>query len=165
MKRKLVAVASAVLLSLTTAAAAFAAAPTGEWHRLNPGDLNEHERLTCVESPGAWHCRYDKVDEDLPGFSWDSTTGVFSGRPVTSTWECPEWFPGVVCDNVVAVYTGPQTYNPFDDRPFQVRADYVVTEIDDQAVLYQSWVDVFACPWFRTWDEALAADPSCAFAP
>ena len=38
MKRKLVAVVSAVLLSLTTAAAAFAAAPTGEWHRLNPGD-------------------------------------------------------------------------------------------------------------------------------
>ena len=125
------------------------------------------ERLALVEVAGgvALAAKLDEVDEDLPGFSWNSTTGVFSGRPVTSTWECPDWFPSSVCDNVVAVYTGPQTYNPFDDRPFQVRADYVVTEIDDQAVLYQSWVDVFACPWFRAWDEALAADPSCAFAP
>ena len=133
MKRNLVAVVSAVLLSLTTAAAAIAAAPTGEWHRLNPGDLNEHERLTCVESPGAWHCTYDKVQEDLPGFSGTRRLACSADGRSTSTWECPDWFPSAVCDNVVAVYTGPQTYNPFDDRPFQVRADYVVTEIDDQA--------------------------------
>ena len=56
-------------------------------------------------------------------------------------------------------------YDSFDGKPFHVLADYVVTDVDGQAILYQSWVGIFVCPWFRTWDEALEADPSCVFAP
>ena len=165
MRVRLIAVVSASILVLALAIPAFGAGPVGEWHRLNPGELNEHERLTCLETPGAWHCSYDKIDEDSPGFSWNSTTGVFSGRDVTSTWSCPDWYPDLICDNAVAVYEGPAVYDPFDGSPFHVVADYVVTEVNGQAILYQSWIDVFVCPWFRTWEEALAADPSCTFAP
>ena len=85
MRAKLTAVVSAAIMTVALAFSAVVAAPAGEWHRLNPGDLNEHERLTCMETPGAWHCRYDKVVEQLPGFSWDGTTGVFSGRDVRCT--------------------------------------------------------------------------------
>ena|SRR6187551_2485162 len=165
MRAKLTAAISAAIMAGALSFAAVTAAPAGEWHRLNPGDLNEHERLTCMETPGAWHCRYDKVVEQLAGFKWDSTTGVFSGRDVTSAWSCPEWFPSSICDNVVAVYEGPAMYDTFDGKPFHVLADYVVTDVDGQAILYQSWVDIFVCPWFRTWEEALATDPSCVFAP
>ena len=167
MKRNLVAVVSAVLLSLTTAAAAIAAAPTGEWHRLNPGDLNEHERLTCVESPGAWHCSLREGPGGPAGveLGLDDLACSADGRS-RPPGSAPSWFPAPSATTSSRSTRVHRAYNPFDDRPFQVRAGLCGhRDRCDQAVLYQSWVDVFACPWFRTWDEALAGQIRAAPSP
>ena len=157
-----------VLLALAVVAPA-SAQGGGVWHRLNPalgapGD--EHERLTCVERGPTLSCVYDKVVEDDPRYTWNATTGVFHGRDITAAWACPEFF-GDLCADVVAVYRGPATYFPEDGRPFTVVEEYVVLESGGERVLYQYWVGQFACPWFDTWAEALAAnpgsDPDCLF--
>jgi hypothetical protein len=48
---------------------------------------------------------------------------------------------------------------------FKVVQDYLITDVDGQAVLQLYWVDRFACPWYRTFEDALAADFNCVFAP
>jgi hypothetical protein len=138
-----------------------AAASVGYWHRNNYG--TEHERLTCREAVASWTCFYDKVPEE--GFSWDDRTGRFTGRNVTESWSCPTWFDSTVCDNVVAVYRGIETFTGGGQHPITAVQEYVVTEVNGQAILYVYWVDSFYCPWFRTFDEALAADYNCTFAP
>ncbi len=45
------------------------------------------------------------------------------------------------------------------------RQEYIVTNVGGQEILQQYFVDMFYCPWFRTWEEALAADFNCTFAP
>ena len=147
---------AAILLALSSAPA-IAAPPIGQWHRLNPGTESEHEILTCDEVGAHWTCAYDKVAE--PGFHIDDTTGMFQGRNVTGSWTCPSWFTDEICDNVVAVYSGRATYFLDGGGRFRVDQEYIVTEIDGQSVLYQHWVDQFACPWFRTFGEALTANP------
>jgi hypothetical protein len=138
-----------------------------EWHRLNPDDPanvnNEHERLRCRGGFVRLACFYDKVPESLPGFSWNSTTGFFVGRTVTSTWECPDWFPSEVCDNTVAVFAGKGVFFPDGGDPFKVDQDYVFTSIGGHRALYVYWVDAFACPWYRTFAQALAANPTHSF--
>jgi hypothetical protein len=167
MRAKVTAIAFAVVLMAFSGAGASAAAPFGQWHRLNPGTQDEHERLRCVETVAHWTCAYDKLPE--PGFHIDSTVGMFQGKNVTSAWACPEWFPAEICDNVVAVYEGPATYFLDGGGKFRVDEDYVITDMGGQPVLIQYWIDQFACPWFRTFDEAVAANPGsvfdCIFAP
>ena len=97
--------ASLLLLSLGSAGAT--AKDASEWHRLNPnGDRqsSEHERLTCREGATSWTCTYDKLPD--AGFSWNATTGHFSGRDVTDSWTCPEWFPSEARTGVVQVLAG-----------------------------------------------------------
>ena len=167
MRARATAIAAAVLLVSMFGGTVSAATPFGEWHRLNPGTTNEHERLQCVEARAHWSCRYDKLPE--PGFHVDGTTGMFQGRNITSTWTCPEWFDPEICDNAVAVYEGRATY--FLDGGGKFRADqqYIVTSLSGHDVLIQYWIDQFACPWYRTFDEAQAANPTsefdCPFAP
>ena len=167
MRVKATAVTFAVLLVALSSASAVAAPPFGRaWHRLNPGAENEHERLQCVEADAHWSCAYDKLPE--PGFHIDATVGMFHGRNVRSTWTCPAWFSSDICDNVVAVYEGPATYFLDGGGRFRVGQHDVVTDMAGQSVT-QYWIDQFACPWFRTFDEAVDANPGsefdCVFAP
>ena len=93
----------------------------------------------------------------------DGTTGRFHGHDVTQTWACPDWFPADACDGVTAVFEGPATYALDGGGRFTVLQDYILTDMAGQPVLIQYWVGRFACPWFRTFDEALAANPDATF--
>jgi hypothetical protein len=150
-----------LVLMLSLGATSARAASVGYWHRNNYG--TEHEQLTCREAVSTWTCFYDKVPEE--GFSWDDRTARFTGRNVTESWSCPTWFDSTVCDNVVAVYRGVETFTGGGQHPITALQEYVVTEVNGQSILYVYWVDNFYCPWFRTFDEALAADYTCTFAP
>ena len=147
-------------LGLATAAptgAVTTGSANGEWHRNN---YNEGEEvLTCREGTPSWACTYGVPE----------TAGWFSGRSVTASWTCPDWFPSTICDNVIAVYHGRAVYVPSGGTSsgpsFLVDEDYVITEVGGQSVLQLYWVDRFVCPWYRTFEEALAADFNCVFAP
>ena len=154
-----VGVALASLMMLASVGPASAAAPTlGQWHRNNYN--TGHERLTCREAAPSWTCFYES---DIPEAG---TTGWFSGRNVTDSWTCPDWFPSDICDNVTAVYEGVAVYIPsVGGHAFTVRQHYIVTDLEGQAVLQLYWDDQFVCPWYRTFEEALAADFNCVFAP
>jgi hypothetical protein len=165
MKLKAAASALAVIALLVAATMpAVARTPSSEWHRLNPGGsqaTSGHERLTCREAAPDWSCDYDNVPDS--GYAWSSSTGTFTGANVTSHWTCPEWF-GQVCLHVVAVYKGEGVFHPEGDRPSTFRHEYVVTNINGQEILFVHFVDFgFACPWFRTFAEGLAANPTYDF--
>jgi hypothetical protein len=151
----------AALILLATAVGPVAAASSGEWHRNNYG--TGHERLVCREATTSWSCVYDNVPE--PGLPGSDSIGHFTGRNVTDSWSCPTWFDATVCDNVVAVYRGVATYTSSGNHPVTFRQEYIVTNVGGQKILQQYFVDLFYCPWFRTWEEALAADFNCTFAP
>jgi hypothetical protein len=140
----------------------------GEWHRLNSANAArtgpEHELLRCVQNAGTldpWRCRYSKAPEPTLNFAWNNNYGVLTGRDITATWSCPSWFPAGVCSNVVGVIEGTMTFIDPDTNqtPFSVLEDLVVTQSAGGQVLYNYWVDQFVCPWFRSLDEALAANP------
>ena len=156
---RLVSVAAALVLTLGTSASAVAVTPgsqAAEWHRnnYNAGE----EVLTCREDARSWTCRYtsDIVTAD--------TEGLFSGRNVTASWSCPGWFPSEICDSVTAVYGGAAVYTPNGGSSALVRQHYLVTDAGGQPVLQLYWDDRFVCPWYRTYEEALAADFNCVFA-
>jgi hypothetical protein len=48
---------------------------------------------------------------------------------------------------------------PSVDFSFSVLEDLVVAQSGARQVLYVYWVGLFYCPWFRTFDEAVAANP------
>ena len=148
-------------LLVATVPAATAAGPT-TWHRLNPGDPPEHERYIC-RAGDVWHCRYDKLPE--PGLAWNQTRGTFTGEETSFT--CPEWFSDAPCDAADTVITGVGTFWTFDDalRPtgsFSIDQQLLIS---DDGSLWIYWTDLFVCPWYPTFSEALANDPSCEFAP
>jgi hypothetical protein len=155
---RILALTGAVALLLAVSAPALAGTPgalNGEWHRnnYNAGE----EQLFCREATPSWTCQYQIPDG----------TGRFSGQDVTDSWTCPEWFPSGICDNVTAVYHGRFMFVPAggaSDAPTLVSQDYVVTSVDGQQVLQLYWVDQFVCPWYRSYEEALAADFNCVFA-
>jgi len=167
-----VAVASGLVALLASAAASAPSSPlTGEWNRLSVDRSHpapEHELLRCVEDDGAqgsssdrWFCRYSKLPEPTLNFSWNNNHGSFSGHDVTSSWICPAWFPGGICPNVVSVVEGTMTFTDPDTHqsPFSVLQDLVVVQSPAGEVLYNYWVNQFVCPWFRSFAEAVAANP------
>ena len=143
----------------------------GEWHRLSVDRSHpapEHELLRCVENNGAqagtssdtWFCRYSKRPDPELGLSWNNNQGFLAGRDVTSTWICPGWFPAGICPNVVSVVEGTMIFfEPSVHPPFPVLQDLVVVRTATGDRLYNYWVNQFVCPWFRTFAEALAANP------
>ena len=169
----------AVVLLFAGSASADASGPTdlaGIWHRLNPSQsqanpVPEHEQLEChrTMNGSSWACRYFKIPEPRLGFGWDTTRGTFAGRDVTATWNCPEWFPQTICNNVVQVVEGTFTFDPASGTPFSSFQDLVVIRANGEKQLYDYWVGAFACPWFESFDEALGANPSrtgdCLVAP
>jgi len=147
-----------------------AGALDGMWHRLNPQQSQsnpapEHERLTCHMSAGQavvalpWACRYDKLPEPALNFAWNTTRGRFHGADVSATWACPSWFPASVCENVTQVVEGDFVFSLAGGGQFSVLQDLVVTQAGGEQRLYAYWVNLFVCPWFRTFAEALAANP------
>jgi hypothetical protein len=140
----------------------------GTWDRLNPqqsqsNPVPEHERLTCARRAdvdgGAWLCRYFKIPAPQLNFGWNNTTGRFVGSDVTATWTCPGWFPAAICDNVVQVVEGTFVYDLSSGGQLTSFQDLVVTEVAGTQRLYEYRVNQFACPWFRSFEEALAANP------
>jgi hypothetical protein len=144
---------------------------TGEWHRLSVDTSHpapEHEVLRCAENgaqPGTisdtWFCRYSKAPEPTLGLSWSNNYGSLLGHDVTRTWTCPAWFPDGICPNVLGVVEGTMIFaDPSAHQAsFSVLEDLVVvrTPIGDR--LYNYWVNQFVCPWFRTFSEAVGANP------
>jgi hypothetical protein len=174
LKRSLLVVALACLLALavTLPGGAGVSAPlSGQWNRLSVDRSHpapEHELLSCMENNGAqagtssdrWFCRYSKRPEPTLNFFWNNNQGFFSGQDVTATWSCPAWFPTGICPNVVQVVEGTMTFfQPSLHPPFPVLQDLVVTQNGTRQALHVYWVNLFVCPWFRTFDEAVAANP------
>jgi hypothetical protein len=174
-RRTQLAVAIAFLFALAAgvpASAADLSAPlSGEWNRLSVDQSNpapEHELLHCVEndaqartSSDTWFCRYSKRPEPTLNFYWNNRQGFFSGHDVTATWSCPAWFPTGICANVVQVVEGTMNFvQPSVGFSLAVVEDLVVTHTTTGEGLYVYWVDSgFECPWFRTFDEAIGANP------
>jgi hypothetical protein len=160
--RTLAAAMTAILLLGLAAGSVSASVSTMTWHRLNPGDPPEHERFAC-QAGATWSCRYDKLPEPKLGFAWNQTRGTFSGTDTTSDWVCPEWFTSDPCAAADTVITGVGTfYFPRASGSFSVDQQLLVS---DDGRLWVYWVDQFVCPWYPTFAEALASDPSCDFAP
>jgi hypothetical protein len=165
---------AAMLAGLGSAAAepALAAGPTGAlagmWHRLNPQQSQsnptpEHEVFACHQRADIgglpWACRYFKIPAPQLNFAWNTTTARFEGADVTASWVCPDWFPATICDNVVQVVEGEFVFDLASGGTFSSLQDLVVTQVGGEQRLYDYWVNSFVCPWFRTFDEALAANP------
>jgi len=133
------------------------------WNRLDMDRSNpapEHERLSCSRGL-VWACHYDKVPEPALSFWWDSTSGDFTGADVTRTWQCPAWFPSSICGNVTRVVAGTMSITRADGVTFSGPFDLVLARSGtDAQVLHVYWpLFGFTCPWFRTFSEALAANP------
>ena len=136
---------------------------TGKWDRLNPDQGNptpEHEVLRCGGST-SWYCTYDKHPEPALRFENppDSTFGSFRGENITSEWTCPGWFPSSICDDTTFVAGGVMNFVLSDGGNFIVDTELILTETDGHQILYMHWVDTLLCPWFRSFGEALAANP------
>lgn len=176
MPRRLTASSSprlAVAIVLAAVGLLFLAAPASAqpqvmtWHRLNPGvDENaatsEHERFECITGV-EWVCRYDKVADE--GFSWNRTIGTFHGREVTDSWECPEWFAAELCSGTEQVISGQIVFVRGGGPALRVTNDLILTDgSGDLAPLYIYWPGGgFVCPWYGTFEEALAANPGFTF--
>jgi hypothetical protein len=165
---------SAVLLALLAMLGSAATASTpavpplsGQWHRLSVDRSHpapEHEVLRCIETsdtPSPWLCRYRKAPEPALNLTWNNNFGVLTGDDVTSTWACPGWFAAEICANTLQVVEGVMTFTDPDTHqpPFAVLVDLVVVQTAGGERLYDYWVGRFVCPWFRSFDEALAANP------
>ena len=167
------ALASFIALAMALPAEAdISAALSGQWDRLSVDQSNpapEHELLQCVQhnraqaatSSDTWSCRYSKRPEPTLNFYWNNRQGFLSGHDITATWSCPAWFPAGICSSVVQVVEGTMNFTqPSIGFSLAVLEDLVVTQTASGQRLFVYWVNNgFECPWFRTFDEALAANP------
>lgn len=143
----------------------------GMWNRLNRDA--EHEVMHFWVEGSTWAGRYDKHPEPGLGFPNppEGTSGDFRGADATN-FVCEPTFPFYPCQNVVKVVEGTTQYKPPQGSPFEVLERHIVVrEANGQEVMWQYWVSPgnFICPWYRSFDEALAAKPSppngdCIFA-
>lgn len=140
------------------------------WNRLNPDTSPpEHERLTCVGAD-SWTCVYDKLPEVKLGFNWDGTKGAFQGTTSTDPGACPAGFLRDGRDlcteaNIIRVVAGATTYFKPDGAVFTWDESLILTDgADGWAPLYMYIVpDGLACPWYASFGEALASNPSYDF--
>ena len=143
----------------------------GEWNRLNTrsgaNPLNsEHEVMHFWVQAEAWSGRYEKHPEPALGFPNppDGTFGIFTGA-VAKNFVCQPTFPFYPCQNVVQVVEGTTLYSPRGRPPFGIHQQHIVVrEREGHEVMWQYFVSPgnFACPWYRDFEEALAAIPSTA---
>jgi hypothetical protein len=159
----LVAAAAALLFVLAMTSATLAGTTPMGWHRLNVhNDPAEHERFGCLAAD-VWRCRYDKLPG--PGLAWDQTRGTFWGVETTSAWICPTWFPTEACDAADTVVSGVTTFvQPRHGGTSEFDQQLLV---GDDGRLWIYWTDLFVCPWYPTFAEAVADESEgfCTFAP
>lgn len=162
-KSFVVGVFTGLLLVLVMSGAVMARTTPLSWHRLNVhSDPAEHERFGCLAGE-VWRCHYDKLPEPTLGLDWDQTRGTFWGTETTSDWSCPAWFPADACASADTVVSGVGTFVfPRASGSFSVDQQLLVS---DDGGLWVYWTDLFVCPWYPTFDEALASESSCTFAP
>ena len=178
----LLALPAGALLALVPTPAAAGGGPedTDEievWHRLDTSnDPPSHERLRCVETEAeddehgqegeigdSWLCRYDSVPGE--GLSDPPFEGTFEGTELDDDdWLCPAWL-GDVCESVDDVVAGTETFfDPGDPtgEEFPVHVELVILENGDLWVTWiESFFGTFSCPWYETFDEALASPSDC----
>jgi len=131
----------------------------GLWHRLNVDPASstaQHQVYECEEGEG-WTCVLSVQPEAELGFGASQDLGFFEGK-VIPEWNCTSWLPEAICRSAIAVIGGASL---FEGPGSSVRLDieHIVVEIRGNQVLYEVLDDRFACPWFRSFDEALAANP------
>ena len=162
MRPRALSILLALLGTLLLVAPSTAAPPHLQtWHRLNPAPAGadpEHERFQCL--PGVtWVCRYDKVPGT--GLHWDRTIATFHGKDITAVWECPDYFDEAVCDGTEQVIGGVATYVQDEGGAFRTGHELILTDGDGIAPFWINWTDFgFACPWYGTFAEAQAANPT-----
>jgi len=131
-----------------------------EWHRLSADRSQtapEHERLECSEG-STWTCLYSKVPEPALNFQWNGQQGTFTGLAIPAgQWPCPTWFSSNICANVNRVAQGIASFGPAST--FSIREELIVTKTGNHEQMWNYWVGQFVCPWYGTFDEALAAKP------
>lgn len=134
----------------------------GVWHRLAVHQTTralQHQVLECGGSE-LWTCIFYIQPEPDLGFELTSLGAEFQGS-VIPEWNCPNWLPVAICNNAVFVAGGKSIFdNKSGDPPLKADIEYIITEIDGKQTLYEYWVKRFTCPWYRTFDETLAANPS-----
>jgi len=149
-----------------------------EWHRLSADRSQtapEHERLECSEG-ATWTCLYSKVPELALNFQWNGQQGTFTGLAIPpGQWPCPTWFSSNICANVNRVAQGIASFGP--TSTFSIREELIVIKTGNHEQMWNYWVGQFVCPWYGTFDDALAAKPfplpfngtwpaqDCTFAP
>jgi len=144
----------------------------GEWNRLNvrysggnPSN-SEHEVMHFWVEAEAWSGHYNKYPEPTLGFPDppDGTFGIFTGV-VATNFVCQPTFPFYPCQDVVQVVEGTTRYSRPGRPPFNIHQQHIVVrERNGHEVMWQYFVSPgnFACPWYRDFEEALAASPSTA---
>jgi len=139
----------------------------GYWHRIAAGGdaaHSEHSVWNFVIQRNTWDGRYDKRPE--PGLGFPSPPlgdfGTFQGVEATN-FVCQPTFPFYPCQDVVAVVEGTVHYQFRDQWDFEVlEQEIIVRDASGHEMLWEYWVQPgnFVCPWYRSFDEALAANPS-----
>jgi len=156
------------LLAGTITAPATASVQQVEWHRYNPYDPS-HERLRCV-TDGEWRCMHDSPPEPNLGFIDPEAKATFVGTDVTATWKCPTWrrFPREICASAVRVISGEETFVfTGGDDPFPTFTVEVELIVLADGTMWNYWVrpfGTFVCPWYPTFEQALASPAECVFA-
>jgi len=163
--RLLIALVLVAMVALGTPTLAAAASPeTTTWHRLNPDKENkapEHEQWQC-RTTAVWVCHYEIVPEPALGLHWDDAAATFIGREITGTWECPDFF-GTRCAAVTRVVGGTSHLHASGQPAQRYLLEFVFLGDSVLYVVVHFPIDedivTFACPWYPTFAEALAANP------
>ena len=148
----LVTLVTAIVIAVPVLASSQGDKVNGVWHRENGPD---HERLVCSGPAHHVHCDYDShVPTNL-----DGTIGHLHG---VRTDECDVPFDQSVCDEASWVVDGQMTFHSARGSftPFTIH-EQLIGQSDGSMVLV--WVDRFHCPWFRTFEEAVAQPSACTF--
>ncbi len=132
----------------------------GVWHRDNFGDT--HEMLICWGPDEALECSF-LADVEAPR----ADRGLFVGSLQTGC----DVFDPEVCDDVLAVVQGEMSIRGPDGTKTGTVTEQIILNMDGSMTLV--WVDTdeglpdapvpFHCPWYRTWSDAQANPPDCAF--
>ena len=132
----------------------------GSWHRNGgSGDNPGVHQVNYCQNGEVWVCNFKNLPEPELGFDCsDEVSGVFEGTPILD-WNCPSWFPENICENNVFVIGGSTDFTGGTGGDLHVDIEYIVIETVNRYVLYEYWVNRFVCPWYRTFDEVLEANP------
>ena len=181
MKRQFTTIISCIAVAILMATVALAQPPAqepafGKWHRLNPdpserpGVSPVHQVLHLRRAAGVWEGPIDKHPEPQLGFE-NPPLGDrvnFSGLEIGPDdvvcivglpFDCPGDVAQALDGTSVVVF-------PQEGEVFAFPTQWLVVDVDGETlwevILFSEVIPGFfniACPWFRTFDEALAANP------